>query len=173
MHARAVTWAVPLAFAAATAVYLALVARAPASASFAWLVVAASILGGFLVALTRSLAAVALALAALERAVRELSAAPGTRRSREAAREKTLTLRALKELEFDHRMGKLTDGDFAQMAGALRERAVRLMRELDAADSSFTPKPSPPAAPSPCCSACGTGNDGDAIFCKRCGRRLA
>ena len=38
-------------------------------------------------------------------------------------REKLLTLRAIKELEFDRAMRKLSDEDFQEMSGRLRARA--------------------------------------------------
>jgi len=47
-------------------------------------------------------------------------------------REKLLTLRTIKELEFDRAMGKLSDADFQEMSTRLRARAGRLMRQLDA-----------------------------------------
>jgi len=47
-------------------------------------------------------------------------------------REKLLTLRSIKELEFDRAMGRLSDADWAEMSGRLRARAARLMRQLDA-----------------------------------------
>src|SRR5687767_3119326 len=47
-------------------------------------------------------------------------------------REKTLVLRFLKELEFDRRMKKVSEKDFAEMSARLRTRAARLMRQLDA-----------------------------------------
>lgn len=47
-------------------------------------------------------------------------------------REKTLVLRSIKELEFDHSMGKVSDKDFAEMTARLRARAAGLMRQLDA-----------------------------------------
>ena len=47
-------------------------------------------------------------------------------------REKMLTLRAIKELEFDRAMKKLSDEDFREMSGRLRARAARLIRQLDA-----------------------------------------
>jgi hypothetical protein len=47
-------------------------------------------------------------------------------------REKMLALRAIKELEFDRAMGKVSEKDFVEMSGRLRARAVRLMRQLDA-----------------------------------------
>ena len=47
-------------------------------------------------------------------------------------REKTLALRSIKELEFDKAMGRVSDEDFKEMGGRLRQRAARLMRQLDA-----------------------------------------
>jgi hypothetical protein len=47
-------------------------------------------------------------------------------------REKMLALRAIKELEFDRAMGKVSEADWREMSGRLRARATRLMRQLDA-----------------------------------------
>jgi len=48
-------------------------------------------------------------------------------------RDKALTLRSLKELEFDHAMGKIAAGDYTEMRDRLRTRAIRLIRQLDGA----------------------------------------
>ncbi|HEX4566474.1 MAG TPA: zinc ribbon domain-containing protein [Vicinamibacterales bacterium] len=94
-------------------------------------------------------------------------------------REKTLTLRSIKELEFDRAMGKLSQQDFDQMAGRLRARAMGVMKQLDAGVSD-SPVPvtrdpglrtAAPSAPVRC--ACGVSNDHDAKFCKSCGTKLA
>jgi hypothetical protein len=47
-------------------------------------------------------------------------------------REKSLVLRSIKDLEFEHAMGKVSDKDFAEMGARLRARAAGLMRQLDA-----------------------------------------
>ena len=47
-------------------------------------------------------------------------------------REKTLVLRAIKELEFDRAMGKIAQADFDEMGGRLRRRAMGLIQQLDA-----------------------------------------
>jgi hypothetical protein len=52
-------------------------------------------------------------------------------------REKTIVLRAIKELEFDRAMGKVSDADCAEMVGKLRARAVRLIRQLDAGSAGY------------------------------------
>lgn len=106
-------------------------------------------------------------------------------------REKALTLRSIKELEFDRAMGKVSAQDFAQMAARLRARALGIMKQLDASESIYRQqiehelsarlagKPAAtrgarpaPAASTPACT-CGTPNDADARFCKSCGASLA
>jgi ribosomal protein L40E len=50
-------------------------------------------------------------------------------------REKTLVLRSIKDLEFDHAMGKVSDKDFSEMSQRLRGRAAGLIRQLDSGTS--------------------------------------
>jgi hypothetical protein len=127
----------------------------------------------------------------------EVSQEPLSERARAVLeREKALALRALKELEFDRSMGKVSQADFDEMAGRLRARALSFMKQLDEdatgyrsvierelqtrlAAPSAKPENSPllPAhsAPRPATSdtcTCGTVNDADAMFCKRCGTKL-
>ena len=117
-------------------------------------------------------------------------------------REKLLTLRTIKELEFDRAMGKLSDADFQEMSSRLRARAARLMKQLDAGSGyreqierelakrlSTTERPvlaRPELADGKAtgggpasarrderrCAGCSTANDEDAKFCKGCGIRL-
>jgi hypothetical protein len=46
-------------------------------------------------------------------------------------REKSLALRAIKDLEFDFAMKKIAKHDFDEMSARLRARAIGLMRQLD------------------------------------------
>jgi hypothetical protein len=111
-------------------------------------------------------------------------------------RDKMLTLRAIKELEFDRAMGKVSAKDFDEMAARLRTRALSLMKQLDAeggyrelierelsarlqtsassgsktGSRASAPAPAPPVTGQGC--TCGTVNDLDATFCKRCGTKL-
>lgn len=111
-------------------------------------------------------------------------------------REKLLTLRAIKELEFDHAMKKLSEADYAEMGGRLRRRAARLIRQLDAGggyrdriEKDLAKRLGEPveehgltehsgaggraaAAIVNQCAACATANDPDARFCKSCGAKL-
>jgi hypothetical protein len=52
-------------------------------------------------------------------------------------REKNLLLRSIKELEFDHAMGKVADNDFQDMSARLRSRAVRLLQQLDSTSTGY------------------------------------
>ena len=99
-------------------------------------------------------------------------------------REKQLALRSIKELEFDRAMGKVSEQDFAEMSGRLRQRAARLMRQLDAGvtyreqirsevERRVTTSLAAASTSSDIrCPHCGTANDTDAKFCKRCGASL-
>ena len=100
-------------------------------------------------------------------------------------REKTLVLRAIKELEFDHAMKKVSDQDFADMGMRLRTRAAGLLRQLDAgaaystqieeelarrlAASGVTPAATTPTR---FCTQCGSPTAAGAKFCGQCGHRL-
>ena len=106
-------------------------------------------------------------------------------------REKALTLRSIKELEFDRAMGKVSPQDFDDMAARLRARALGIMKQLDAGSTAYraliekelaqrigkaAPEPIPvhvdEAIAAGIC-ACGTRNDPDARFCKSCGSKLS
>jgi len=117
-------------------------------------------------------------------------------------REKLLTLRSIKELEFDRAMGRLSDEDWSEMSGRLRARVARLMRQLDAGagyreqiekdlarriegkTSRLKPSRHDDTAvdrqtenrdrsAGRACASCETANDPDAKFCKQCGAALA
>lgn len=99
-------------------------------------------------------------------------------------RDKMLTLRAIKELEFDHAMGKIAAGDFGEMRDRLRARALRLIKQLDGADAyraqierdlaARLPEAGAVAAAADArpCAGCGARNECDARFCKMCGQAL-
>jgi hypothetical protein len=118
----------------------------------------------------------------------------GGRRRAALERDKLLTLRSIKELEFDRAMGKVSEADFVEMRDRLRARALRLMRQLEgsalyqqmierdaqmaasghpAAGSELRVAGGPQQGAGSECESCGTVNDFDARFCKECGKRLA
>jgi len=47
------------------------------------------------------------------------------------AEERDMALAALKELEFDHRTGKVSDEDYRALVGPLRRRAAEALRALE------------------------------------------
>ena len=53
------------------------------------------------------------------------------RRRLELAEERDRALSALKELEFDHRTGKVSDEDYRELVGPLRRRAAEALRALE------------------------------------------
>lgn len=154
-----------------------------------------------LVLLSFTIAAAGLAAGALYRMLLPLTTRdlgvldqPMTERYRATLeRDKALTLRTIKELEFDHAMGKLSKKDFDEMVLRLRQRAVALMKQLDEGRSytsvieqdlkkrlaargsgaahDSTAAVSTAVATTVVC-ACGALNDHDAVFCKKCGTRV-
>jgi hypothetical protein len=109
-------------------------------------------------------------------------------------REKALALRALKDLEFDRSMGRMSQADFDEMSARLRGRALSLMKQLEEDGTGYrsiierelsarvaarhlertapAAQPQAPATADKSLCGCGTRNDPDAAFCKRCGIRL-
>jgi len=86
-------------------------------------------------------------------------------------KEKLLAMRAIKELEFDRAMRKVSERDYEDMLGRLRRRAMTIMQELE--HHAEPPPAQPVAPPAGVCRDCGTANDADARFCKRCGAAMA
>jgi hypothetical protein len=103
---------------------------------------------------------------------------------RELEREKQLVLKAIKEIEFDYQMRKISERDYRDMVERYRNRAMRLISELDAGSDyrGLIEKelklrlelPVAEVAPAarPKCAACQTENDPDAKFCKSCGANI-
>ena len=105
-------------------------------------------------------------------------------------REKLFVLRSIKELEFDRAMGKLSESDWQEMSGRLRQRAGRLMKQLDAGEGYRAQveqdlmkrlggevplkvdTTNEGASQARFCGECGAARDADAKFCKQCGAKL-
>lgn len=111
--------------------------------------------------------------------------------------QKRAVLRALKDLEHERALGKVSDDDYAALSARYREEARELLRRVDAlalaAERALGPEgepaPAAGAAERPkrkrparaeakavgaeqACPACGTSNDADARFCDACGASL-
>jgi hypothetical protein len=61
------------------------------------------------------------------------------RRQLELAEARDRALAALKELEFDHRAGKISDEDYRAQVGPLRREAARALRSLEPRTSTGEP----------------------------------
>jgi hypothetical protein len=57
--------------------------------------------------------------------------APEARQRLSLAEERDRALGALKELEFDHRTGKVSDEDYRSQVGSLRRNAAEALRALE------------------------------------------
>jgi hypothetical protein len=108
------------------------------------------------------------------------------------AERKHRVLRALKDLESEHAIGKIDDADYDAISGLYREEAKSVMRELDlevapsraeaeklaldyiarrglgAKVADDRPRPLR-ATERLVCGSCATSNEPDATFCKQCG----
>jgi hypothetical protein len=117
-------------------------------------------------------------------------------------REKNTLLQAIRDVRFEHDLGKISDADLERLDAQYRLRARSVLAELDAqiapyrdkarallgvseagesvatAEVELAPEPRSEPAPEPAaavaeCAGCSTANDTDAVFCKKCGARLA
>jgi hypothetical protein len=115
--------------------------------------------------------------------------------------QKTRVLRALKDLETEHALGKIDDADYGTIVSRYRDEAKTVMRQMDlevaplreeaerlageylkkkkgvpavAADEVSAPEaaPAPAVDARPVCASCQTPNDADAAFCKKCGSAM-
>jgi hypothetical protein len=66
--------------------------------------------------------------------------APEARERLALAEERDRALAALKELEFDHRTGKISDADYRELVAPLRRQAAEALRALDPPRKEAHPK---------------------------------
>ncbi|MGH7718003.1 MAG: c-type cytochrome biogenesis protein CcmI [Gemmatimonadaceae bacterium] len=92
-----------------------------------------------------------------------------------AARE---AVEALREVEFDRQMGKLSDADYASLKDEYTREALAAMREEDAAVARVGDEEVEAAirryrVAAGACETCGPRPEADARYCSWCGRFLA
>lgn len=119
---------------------------------------------------------------------------PGTRERAGLLAKKQALLLALKDLEAERDIGKLSEADFKELNARYRAQAREVLKKLDtqlephrqAARALLDGKVAAAAPPAPvdvapatatvetdgACPTCATANDRDAVFCKKCGTRL-
>src|SRR5581483_6717275 len=104
-------------------------------------------------------------------------------RASDLQERKRRVLRALKDLEHEHSVGKIDDEDFERLSEQYRTEAKEVLRQIDEdveprrdkAESivrEYLEKQGTPTAAVSGCPKCGTENDEDAAFCKKCGEKL-
>lgn len=104
--------------------------------------------------------------------------------------EKNALLRAIKDIAYEHAVGKLSDADFERLDRAYRHRAKEVLRKLDEdlapyleraekivearleGSSGGKGKKRKKLGARRDCPSCGTSNAGDAVHCKECGARI-
>jgi hypothetical protein len=115
------------------------------------------------------------------------------------AEEKRRVLRALKDLENEHELGKIDDADYRSLVATYRDQAKAVMRKMDTEVAPFReeaerlasehlkkhgisaatePPPAPEKGnvserPRMTCRQCHASNEADAAFCKRCGSPMS
>ena len=105
-------------------------------------------------------------------------------------KDKEQALLAIREADFDHRTGKLSDEDYAALRAELEGRALTAMAAEDAASAlravppgapaaapvagaaAIAPQPRATAEPGGFCPACGVRFARGARFCPGCGKKL-
>ncbi len=89
-------------------------------------------------------------------------------------RQKIEAYAAIKELEFDYRMGKLSDADFAGIRDKYAAQAVEAIAALEAAKAAQPRNPTEGRRQSRIafCPTCGVSVPSRANFCPACGRSL-
>jgi hypothetical protein len=86
----------------------------------------------------------------------------------------------LRDLQFEYRVGKLSDADYQHTKQDLQKELAAVMAEVDKlkAQLNGNAAPAPPAAPSKpqpdgrTCSACGARFEKDLKFCGECGKPM-
>lgn len=141
-----------------------------------------SLAGVVLLLTLRQLFAMVAALAeGDEGALARAAGTPGGASQSALAQEQRRVLRAIKELDFDHAMGKLSVSDHTAILERYKLRAIELMRALDqrgplhpetiaSLEGGASGSNEDPSAHD--CAACGVDNDADARFCKGCGASM-
>jgi hypothetical protein len=109
-----------------------------------------------------------------------------------AEEQKRAVLAAIRDLEYDKSVGKISEADYRELLARYRADAKRLLQSLDedlaplrARAEAYLAgpggkrgakprsKPAPARPQPPICPACKTENDDDAAFCKKCGAKLS
>ncbi len=83
----------------------------------------------------------------------------------------------LRDLQFEYRVGKLSDDDYQQTKVGLQKELAGVMAEMDrikpGAQAARAPEVKPTVAAVPTCPHCGAQFSGTMKFCGECGKAMA
>jgi hypothetical protein len=87
---------------------------------------------------------------------------------------KTRIYEGLRDLQFEYRVGKLSDEDYQKTKLDLQKDLARVMAEIDAIVGKTAPAPRAKPEPAPVrqCPHCGAKFDRETKFCGECGKPL-
>lgn len=106
---------------------------------------------------------------------------PGIQDEEELLEQKEQLLKEIKDIEFDYRLGKLSEEDYRDLSAKFKLKAVDIMKRIDIKDTSQEEKTAtvsrgkksaPHPAPINFCPSCGAEVKAEDNYCSGCGRKL-
>ena len=79
----------------------------------------------------------------------------------------------LRDLQFEYRVGKLSDADYQQTKVGLQKELAGVLSEIEKVTSGVRPAPAPVSKPSNVCPHCGAKFAKSMKFCGECGKAMA
>ena len=79
----------------------------------------------------------------------------------------------LRDLQFEYRVGKLSDADYQQSKVGLQKELAGVLAEIEKVSSGAKPAPAPVLTPVPECPYCGAKFAKPMNFCGECGKAIA
>jgi len=105
-----------------------------------------------------------------------LAAKDSNHRADDLTARKETVYAAIKDIEFDYQMGKLSEADFQELRQRYKEEAVSLLKEIDKIQSKAMKRSHKPpqnaGALAKFCWMCGTAITQQDKFCANCGTEL-
>jgi hypothetical protein len=79
----------------------------------------------------------------------------------------------LRDLQFEYRVGKLSDADYQQTKVGLQKELAGVLSEIEKVTSGVKTAPSPASKPSNVCPHCGANLPKPMKFCGECGKAMS
>jgi hypothetical protein len=99
-------------------------------------------------------------------------------RAQELEARKNEIYAAIRDIDFDYKMGKLSQEDYETLRHQYKSEAISMMKQIDAGQAGKTHRgakgaAAPPTTTGRFCHHCGEPITGEARFCSACGGKLA